>query len=105
MKPQDLAEICLVKRWNRMFEIFGSFAESRQREAYVHTKPLSDGGSPSETEYWREKVEKIGFENYRTELFAEFANVRAARIAQILRKQTACKLFDGNNRQLGFEDT
>lgn len=105
MNIQNLAEVCLVKRWNRMFEIFGSFAMSRQRETYVHTRPLSDGEKPSENSYWRDRVEQLGFENYRFELLEEIAICRSVRIQQILAKQTACKLFDGLKNELTLDST
>lgn len=105
MSMQNLAEVCLIKRWNRMFEIFGSFKETPEAETYVHTKPLSDGDQPSESEYWRDVVNREGIESYQNRLHEEVLRCQQVRIKQILRKQTACQLFDGNGQQLFEPET
>lgn len=69
MRKSDLVEIALVERWNRMFELFGSFAkrenlpDSGTPLAIVHTESLSDGILPSKT-YWRQIVETCDPEVY-----------------------------------------
>lgn len=55
LRPIDLHEIALIRRWCRMFEVFGSFRGSVP--PIVHTPSLNDGGSePSPPTYWRDRA-------------------------------------------------
>lgn len=95
MKPDDLHQIALVRRWSRMFELFGSFAKRNQdsersndpREAIppiVHTRNLSDGFPSREFSYWRDYVEAYGLEAYEQKLHDEIVEAYVNRKAQIL---------------------
>lgn len=103
MQPENLAEVALVKRWNRMFELFGTFSGHAERETYVHTRPLSDGDQPAKTEYWRDAVQNEGPEKYSERLSEEIARCREARIRQILQKNPDCELFDGTGKKITLE--
>jgi hypothetical protein len=77
IRKSDLAEIALIQRWSRMFEVFGSFREpSEVAESHdpsiVHTRSLSDGGSEPSLRYWRNQVREFGVERYRERLYMEY---------------------------------
>jgi hypothetical protein len=61
MRKQDLKEIAMISRWNRMFELFGSFAlrntseDSGTERAIVHTRSFTDGEKPHRL-HWREII-------------------------------------------------
>ena len=94
MRGEDLLEIALIRRWHRMFEMFGSFANRKEREqrnedlekneSIVHTRNLSDGFASPENEYWRDVIVRIGLEAYRDRLLSEIVRTREARAKQIL---------------------
>lgn len=104
MPMLDLAQVGLVRRWNRMFELFGSFKTSAEPETYVHTRALSDGDKPAITTYWRDDLERIGLELYKSKLCEQIAQCREARIHQILHQQRQCKLFDGCGSRITHSD-
>ncbi len=69
IKRKDLIEICLVRRWSRMFELFGSFSNreaspSEASQTIVHTSDLTDGGSATAHCYWRDKIETMTVDEY-----------------------------------------
>lgn len=86
MRPQDLNDVALIKRWFRMFEMFGCFAKRNTSEVSVHTSNLSDGEAVAKAEYWRSRLEKIGLDRYRDELFSEISEVRRIRMDQLRRR-------------------
>lgn len=93
MRDSDLTEVALIKRWNRMFELLGSFKPepkekpaidgSSNEEPIVHTRSLSDGEKPSIHEAWRDLVVRVGLETYREILLDEIIRTREARLRQI----------------------
>lgn len=81
IKRSDLIEVALIRRWCRMFELFGSFRESENpnREAVqpiVHTRSLSDGSSEPSHKYWRDQLLKISVDIYLLNLEAELDRQR-----------------------------
>jgi hypothetical protein len=103
-----LADVGLVRRWFRMFELFGSFkvasklqdveefddasdaatvGESRDRSGnIVHTRSLSDGGDQPPSHYWRDKLLVMSLETYVEHLESEIARSIEARIYQLTRR-------------------
>lgn len=103
MNPEHLGEVALVKRWFRMFEVFGSFRSQGEatdlndeapegNEPIVHTRSLYDGKSRRISSYWRDRVAEIGIERYTDELNAEIANVWEVRKQQIAMRWPGAKL-------------
>lgn len=65
----DLIDIALIPKWNRMFEVYGTFShrgatQDELPKTIVHTRPLTDGGSPPSNHYWRDKLANLGLEYY-----------------------------------------
>jgi hypothetical protein len=112
MKAEHLAEIALVRRWNRMFEMFGSFAMRKERDtiidddspesSIVHTTNLSDGDEPSHDEYWRDAVQEIGLDAYLERLADEIARTRELRLKQICMRWPAAtiEIFDAGRPEI-----
>lgn len=92
MRWQDLADIGLIRRWFRMFEMHGSFAKRNEREPIVHTSNLSDGLAVANEDYWRDRILKIGLDNYRHELFVQIGETRKLRIEQLKRRWPECTI-------------
>lgn len=89
LKANDLGEIALIHRWNRMFETFGDLAPRvvQDREAtppIVHTTNLTDGSSVTRQTYWRDLVRRIGLDAYRIMLRDEVKRTQSIRLEQIL---------------------
>lgn len=94
MRSDDLTDIAMIKRWFRMFELFGCFAmknedkpvidsDSLLESHIVHTRNLTDGVSPSHQTYWRDFVDEHGVEAYAHELNDEVSRCWKARLEQI----------------------
>lgn len=104
MNSDHLAEVALVKRWHRMFELGGSFKpesedttlDDAEREAFepiVHTRSLSDGSSRRIASYWRDRVAQIGLDRYTDELNSEISNVWEVRKEQIAKRWPGAKMI------------
>lgn len=91
MPVTDLAEIALVRRWHRMFELFGSFAprechtvadtsSTAPRQRIVHTVDITDGSDRPISSYWRDKLAYHGkewfLEHLKYQLEASQRNLR-----------------------------
>lgn len=111
MPAEHLTEICLVRRWWRMFELFGCMAqreteaeqttdESDAERAIVHTSSLTDGSSPTHTEFWRDRLDKISLADYLTELQVQYADTIAFRRAQITRRWPETRIFTAHELAL-----
>lgn len=94
MRESDLRDVALIKRWSRMFEVFGSFAPRSRRdsessktpmsfEPIVHTSNISDGSSVQVGEYWRDRLERISLEEYLSELHQQVNRTWTARLHQL----------------------
>lgn len=83
MPASDLISVALIRRWPRMFELFGTFKPSSQRSDNVHTSNLSDGEATESHEYWRTLVDRIGTKAYVDILQKEFEDTIAIRRTQI----------------------
>lgn len=73
----DLAEIASIRRWSRMFEVFGSFADrakgtTADEKPIVHTRSLSDEPSGESLRYWRNQARVLGIEAYNERLKLEY---------------------------------
>lgn len=81
--PSELIAIAMIKKWHRMFELFGTFADRNKRSPILDTRSTSDAESRSENEYWRDVVDRIGAKAYSERLLAEFEATKAIRLEQI----------------------
>lgn len=108
MRSEDLTDIAMIRRWFRMFELFGSFAAKnedktdserapRKQSRIVHTRNLSDGVSPSPNTYWRDYVDEHGLDAYKSELFAEIGATQRIRIEQIQTRWPTASLIVGRD--------
>lgn len=108
IRAEDLRDIALVRRWHRMFEVFGSFSKRKPMDepnsvddpsgAIVHTRSLTDGEASQKNEYWRDKLERIGLEAYRESLHAEIARSREARLRQIQQRWPTAEIIQGETQ-------
>ena len=98
-----LAHIGLIRRWHRMFELFGCLAKRNsnddgRRNAMQTTTPildttdLSDGSDVSNQEYWRDYVSMYGLEQYQRHLQREIERTQRIRREQIERRWPHCKV-------------
>ncbi len=94
MRESDLIDLAMIKRWFRMFEMFGSFAdrdkdresdldEQSEDQTIVHTRNLSDGSASHSNSYWRDVIEEQGFERYKMILEFEIEQTQKARIKDL----------------------
>lgn len=86
--PSDLIEVARVRKWNRMFEVFGSFrlatsATAADAEPIVHTRFLSDGSLRPDASYWRDRVTRVNIDAYESELLDEFHRCVNGRMRQL----------------------
>ncbi len=89
LKSEDLAEVALIHRWNRMFECFGDFLPRNIREAndtppLVHTKTFTDGKAVVLPTYWRDLVRRIGIDAYLVILRDEIKRTQTIRLEQVI---------------------
>ncbi len=73
IRRSDLVEIALIRRWHRMFELFGSFAphesaSDSKLSPILDTGSLTDGTSHRKSAYWRDRIHKITLHEYINEL-------------------------------------
>lgn len=84
LRSIDLHEIALIRRWCRMFEVFGSFRGSGP--PIVHTPSVNDGCSePSLSNHWRDRANR-DLEFYLYELDRKFDTETAFNVEIIRRK-------------------
>lgn len=92
-----LAQIGLIRRWHRMFELFGCLADRSKEQAkeqkamqantpILDTTNISDGEADSREEYWRDYVSKYGPEAYLSHLNREIERTQRIRRDQIQRR-------------------
>lgn len=87
--PQaDLIELALIRKWNRMFELFGCFAKREtiaegDVQPIVHNESLSDGSLPSPRPYWRDDVQKMNVEVYLINLEEKLQQAREFGLKQL----------------------
>jgi hypothetical protein len=70
ISKKELLQIALITRWQRMFELGGTFAKRNQSKPplpsttdeplFFNNKNLSDGGRPSKSESWRKQLHALG---------------------------------------------
>ena len=116
LRSRDIAEVALIPRWYRMFELFGCLNNrigSRKATAdvvetsaspkgdatsdsstIVHTEPLIDAGSVADTDDWRRFSAFNGREPYRVRLAEEFERARKHRIRQLSIKYEQAPIVD-----------
>lgn len=111
MSHEYLAESGLVRRWWRMFELFGEGVQ-RDREGHVnkplprvertivHTSSLSDGVTPSHSESWRLKFDKMSLEDFCRWTDEQFWRTVHFRREQIQRRWPQARLFDAKELAL-----
>lgn len=80
MRARDLNQIALIRKWFRMFEMFGSFSERSELPNIVHTRDASDGEAVARNDYWRDIVERVTLESYEKILFDTWNEVRLKRL-------------------------
>lgn len=83
LPTSSLVEIAQVRRWNRMFELFGSFRTTQPREPIVHTESLSDGEHRASHSYWRDIVDRHGFLYYEIHLDEQLDQCRKRRLRSL----------------------
>lgn len=91
LSGESLIEIAMIRRWSRMFEMFGSFRSQKsatvedvvEDDAIVHTTCLSDGSNNPDFSYWRDYVWRYGLNNYRQRLIREFDSCVIVRSEQL----------------------
>lgn len=94
MRKDDLAEIGLIRRWFRMFELIGSFRNLKadlsnepffDSEGFpiVHTKSLFHGEAVTPKRYWRDILDHTTLSKYKPILFAEIEASHVFRTIQI----------------------
>lgn len=105
MRVSDLAEVALVRRWWRMFELIGDMSadeqskrsrdtQDRVEKTILDTRSLSDGASPSVSEAWRIKFDKMSFENFIAWTNEQFWKTLHFRREQITRRWPEATVFD-----------
>jgi hypothetical protein len=113
MPPEDLADIALIRRWHRMFELIGSFREANNPSKTesddaepstpnVHTSSLSDAGGVATLEYWRDTVERIGLEAYAERLDEEISRTWTARLEQLHRRWPSASIVTADAIGIGL---
>lgn len=106
MPPAALAEISLVRRWCRMFELFGSFApretglgKANSNDAaetpILDTRCLTDGEADAIRPYWRDQVALYGLEWYEAYLDREIEAAKRFRTEQISLRWQGLELLEG----------
>lgn len=108
MPSEHLAEVGLVRRWWRMFELFGCMrAETTSlkttttqdvvSESILDTSSLSDGTLPTHSEAWRTVQAKMSLEAYCEFVGQQWARTIYFRQQQIRRRWPHAKLFHATN--------
>ena len=94
---KDLIEIAMIRRWSRMFELFGSFKPSADPRsgtavAIVHTRSLSDGNAVASRTYWRDIVETMHPETYLIALEDAISRQREYAIRDLRARFPDCEI-------------
>lgn len=103
LKANDLIAIALIRRWHRMFELFGSFAASQTQnvqaedpaatpQAIVHTKDLSDGKRRHISVNWRQRLAVSDLETFLEVMETEWRLARDG-LAEALRAKFPTATF------------
>lgn len=111
MPSRDLAEVGLVRRWWRMFELFGCMRANTtsktsidiqdiESETILDTSSLSDGTLPTHSEAWRTVLAKMSLEAYCDYVDEQWSRTISFRREQIRRRWPLATLFDAE--QLGI---
>lgn len=111
MPVEHLAEVGLIRRWHRMFELLGDMSARETSksdntlqdigsETILDTRTLSDGASPSHSESWRIKFAELSFEDYIRHVNEQFWRTISFRKEQIARRWPTARLFDATELQL-----
>lgn len=89
IRTSDLLDICRIKRFPRMFELFGSFRlpspvsdeEKTDKQSYLDTQSLSDGTSSNRG--WRNQLKDLSASEYFAKLHQEIADATIFRKEQL----------------------
>lgn len=89
--PEDLRSIALMRRWMRMFELFGSFRDS----TILDTAQLSDGeaGASFRRKGWRDRLAQIGLTLYSIELAREVASAQDFQKRALEMRDPTCTIY------------
>ena len=97
LQSKDLHEIALIRKWNRMFELFGSFRslsseDTADEEPILDTRPSSDAGSDASHSYWRDEIKYMNLDTYTEKLNEEFQRCVNGRLRQLELRYRGCHI-------------
>jgi hypothetical protein len=82
----DFLNVARIRRFPRMFELFGSFKDIPEEKTILDTRELTDAEKTERITYWRIAVEKDGLEAYLVRLRNEISHCIDHRKAQLRKK-------------------
>lgn len=87
---EDLRSVALMRRWMRMFELFGSFRD----KTILDTAQLSDGeaGASFRRKGWRDRLAEIGLTLYSIELAREVASAAEFQKRALEMRDPTCQI-------------
>jgi len=87
----DLRSIALMRRWMRMFELFGSFRD----KTILDTARLSDGEADAlpRRKGWRDRLQDIGLTLYSLQLAEEVRSARDFQRRALEKQSPGCKIY------------
>lgn len=102
LKPEDLLDIARIRRFPRMFDLFGAFRNAEavravetitpveEEKTILDTKSVSDGEPET---YWRDELKRRGASEYLDKLEREIAETRRFRQEQLKNKFPAARFW------------
>ncbi len=91
---EDLRSIALMRRWHRMFELFGSFRD----KTILDTARLSDGEAVAlpRKKGWRDRLADIGLTLYSLQLAEEVRNAKDFQRRALEKQSPQCRIYAFN---------
>jgi hypothetical protein len=88
LRPRDLIQIALVRKWHRMFEVFGTFRTAPSSDAssgdnILDTRPSNDGKLRAVALYWRDRISMQSLDDYHADLYDEWHRCVNGRLRQL----------------------
>lgn len=98
LRSSDLLEVAMIRKWHRMFELFGSFrssssSEAAEEDSILDTRPPKGGMKSAAASYWRDRIVGQNIDDYLSDLYDEFNRCINGRMRQLELRYPGLRIF------------